>query len=643
MSITDSDDVGIDAVYIQISSGYVNGQDVLTLVGSHPTITSTWNVTSGKLTLSGVSGIQPTYINLINAIQDVQFSSTAANPTGTKTFSITVGQANYLPSNGHYYQYIPNIGISWTTAKTAAATSTYYGLQGYLATITTAEEAQISGEQASGAGWIGGSDEQTEGVWKWMTGPETGITFWNGLANGSSPTFAFWNTAEPNNLGNENYAHVTAPGVGIAGSWNDLSNIGGASGNYQPKGYIVEYGGMPGDPVLQISTSTTISFSEITNTVNGFSCGSGTVQLSATALNGTVNWFQNQSGGTSIASGDTFITPNLAATTIYYVEAISTACTSGLRVPITALINEIPVVSINNVNSICGSGITTITATTAVGNITWYATLTAGSLLGTGGSFTTSLLNQTTTYYAEGINNGCISARIPITVIVYPLPLVTDETETFCENTAVILDAGVSNATYLWSTGATSQTISVNSSGIYTVAVTSLSPENCAKTKTIIVNETTFPVIEEVLINGSTVTIISSGNGVFEYSVDGLNYQDSTIFTLEEGGKYRAYVRSKNNCGNDYEDFILVTIPSFFTPNDDGTNDSWFVKGMLYYPKANLRIFDRFGKLVGVVNANNNSWDGNYEGTKLPSTDYWYVLKIDDSMPEKRGHFAMKR
>lgn len=297
MTIVDPDDPGVAAVYIQISSGYVFGQDILTLTGSHPTITSTWNMNTGKLTLSGVSS-QPTYADLIAAIKDVEYSSNALNPSGSRTFSISIGQANYLPSNGHYYQYIPNLGVTWSDAKNFAQASTYYGLQGYLATITAPDEAQLAGAQAAGAGWIGGSDEQTEGVWKWMTGPETGTVFWNGNFTGYTNTYALWNTAEPNNMNNEDYTHVTAPGVGISGSWNDLSNTGDPSGDYQPKGYIVEYGGMPGDPVLSISTNSSITIPSITSTATETICGTGTVNLQATSNTGTVNWYTSASGGT---------------------------------------------------------------------------------------------------------------------------------------------------------------------------------------------------------------------------------------------------------------------------------------------------------------------------------------------------------
>ena len=353
-SITDSDDSGIDAFYVQISAGYSVANDQLILTGTHPTINATWTAVEGKLTLTPVGASQILYTDLEAAVRDIVFESTDPAINTDRFFSFTIGSANYLPSTGHFYVFVEDLDVLWSDAKILAEASNFYGLQGYLATILSEEESQISAEQTTGTGWIGASDEETEGVWKWVTGPEAGTNFWNGTFTGAAVAgmYSNWNTQEPNNQGGEDYAHITDDSVGIAGSWNDLPNTGGG-GAYQAKGYIVEYGGMPGDPVLNISASTSIYVPQILTTNNDEACFNNSVSLTATVSEGAIYWYDAPAGGNLVGTGTTFTTPLLSNSTTYYATASPEGCATANRVAVTAIINQLPVVNDPITFSIC--------------------------------------------------------------------------------------------------------------------------------------------------------------------------------------------------------------------------------------------------------------------------------------------------
>lgn len=224
-----------------------------------------------------------------------------------------------------------------------------------------------------------------------------------------------------------------------------------------------------------------------------------------------------------------------------------------------------------------------------------------------------------------------------------------------CTTSPVLLDAAANNlptTTYLWSDGNTNASNLVSQIGVTNLNVTATNTYGacnltCTNTKNITVTISEPPTIDHIQTQDWTndqnsITVVSVNPNSFDYSLDDLNYQSENYFSGLFPGLYTVYIRDKNGCGTLEQEVWLLDYPKFFTPNDDGYNDTWFIKNSSYEPDFKVDVFDRFGKLITEFGSKSNGWDGNFSGYQMLSTDYWFVVYRQDGRVHK-GHFTLKR
>jgi gliding motility-associated-like protein len=222
-----------------------------------------------------------------------------------------------------------------------------------------------------------------------------------------------------------------------------------------------------------------------------------------------------------------------------------------------------------------------------------------------------------------------------------------------CTNNPTIINASFNNlssTTYLWSNGATTPSISITDIGITNLTVTATNIYNelaCSNSQSINVIISGPPVIESIetsdwTLNENSITVITSGNGTFEYSLDNVTYQNENYFNNLTTGLYTVYVRDKANCGITSQVIWLLYYDKFFTPNNDGYNDYWRIKDSENEPDFKVIIYDRYGKVITSFNSTSPGWDGTYNGNQIFSNDYWFVAYRNDGRIHK-GHFTLKR
>lgn len=263
----------------------------------HAGVTAFYDVSTGELEFSGNVSVAA-WASIFRLVGFDYSGGTPGTASRTLIYSLSDNVAfNHADGGAHFYTYVASNDIHFQNARTAAAAMSLFGMQGYLATLTTAAEQTYIEPKIDGYGWLGGCDRlgnstirgrcgiqaseitddltgrpwsnsggtnsigQGEGYWYWVTGPErlnymlrdtgncnTGNTSKQGTyprtgstldtAN-SDNSYENFTNCEPNNYlhdsNGENHLHFYSDG-----SWNDYRyNDGNISG------YLVEFGGPP--------------------------------------------------------------------------------------------------------------------------------------------------------------------------------------------------------------------------------------------------------------------------------------------------------------------------------------------------------------------------------------------------------------
>ncbi|WP_458629191.1 T9SS type B sorting domain-containing protein [Winogradskyella sp. PC D3.3] len=291
-------------------------------------------------------------------------------------------------------------------------------------------------------------------------------------------------------------------------------------------------------------------------------------------------------------------------------------------------------------------------------NITYYETyddaLLENNPVGT--TFTNTIAYQQTIYGRVENANACYGIS-EIALTVFNLPNIETEFETvYCLNffpDTIILNGGVtedspSNYYYEWSTGENTAEIAIDAPGTYSVRVTNTN--GCFKDRTITVLPSHTATITQIKVidasQNNSISIRVNGEGDYEYALDDSNgpYQDNHTFNDVLPGLHTVYVRDKNNCGITEDVVSVIGFPKFFTPNNDTKNDFWQVYGISndFQINSSIFIFDRYGKLITELDPLSPGWDGTYNGKKMPTSDYWFKVILEDGRTFT-NHFTLKR
>ncbi|HVW59844.1 MAG TPA: PKD domain-containing protein, partial [Puia sp.] len=119
----------------------------------------------------------------------------------------------------------------------------------------------------------------------------------------------------------------------------------------------------------------------------------------------------------------------------------------------------------------------------------------------------------------------------------------------------------------------------------------------------------------------------------------GVSPQEDLVYTLK--------VTSADNCTDSSQVQVFVlkmpVVPNAFSPNGDGINDTWVIRYLDEYPRADVQVFNRWGQPVYHVTGYTTPWDGTYKGQPLPIGTYYWIIRPGNGRRQMSGSITILR
>lgn len=323
-------------------------------------------------------------------------------------------------------------------------------------------------------------------------------------------------------------------------------------------------------------------------------------------------------------------------TTVYVrVDALTGNCPAVFGQINFTIGNRITLITGNATTDVCDSDISgsetvnlndyknLFTANAGV-SLTFHSTL-ANAQAGTNAISPNQTISATSTFYIRFTSaTECPSTGVLTINLKAPKKSTRLADKVVCLNDTTTLDAGAGFTSYLWSTGATTQSIVVGAGNYYV----DLGFNGCVYRQYVKVTTAQSPYISKIEVTGYNATVtVTGGTPPYKYSLNGIDYQTSNIFTGLSRGMHTVYVLSADGCSPVIKEFLVLNLINAITPNGDGLNDVLDYSDLRIKQDVSIEVVDRYGAPVYRSSDKNYKWDGKLNGRPLSTGTYWYLLK----------------